>query len=77
MIRTTLNLDDGCMKQLKRLARAQNRTLTDLVGEILAEGIQLREQRAAVQPPKLPTYNMGVAKVDLASRHSIEEVSGN
>jgi hypothetical protein len=77
MIRTTLNLDEGCMKQLKRLARAQNRTLTDLVGEILAEGIQLREHRASVQAPKLPTYNMGVAKLDLANRHAVADTPGS
>ena len=74
MIRTTLNLDEGCMKQLKRLAKQQNRTLTDLVGEILAEGLQLREQRSSVQAPRLPSYPMGVAKVDLASRQAIEEL---
>jgi hypothetical protein len=74
MIRTTLNLDEGCMKQLKRLAAEQNRTLTDLVGEILAEGLQLREQRSSVQAPRLLSYPMGVAKVDLASRQAIEEM---
>ena len=74
MIRTTLILDEACMKKLKRLAASQERTLTDLVGEILAEGIQLREQRAAVQPPRLPTHSMGVPKVDLASRPALEAV---
>lgn len=75
MIRTTLILDEGCMKRLKRLAQAQNRTLTDLVGEILAEGLQLRDQRAGVQPPRLPSYPMGRTKVDLASRQAIEAAS--
>ena len=74
MLRTTLVLDEACMKKLKRLAAEQDRTLTDLVGEILAEGIQLREQRVAVQAPRLPTHSMGAPKVDLASRPAVEEI---
>ena len=73
MIRTTLVLEEACMKKLKRMAGEQNRTLTDLVGEILAEGIQLREQRVAVQPPKLPSHAMGVPKADLANRPAVEQ----
>ena len=72
MIRTTLVLDEACMKKLKRMAAAQERTLTDLVGEILAEGIQMREQRVAVQAPRLPTHSMGVPRADLASRPAVE-----
>ena len=75
MIRTTLILDEACMRSLKKLAQAQERTLTDLVGEILAEGLQLREQRASIQPPRLPRYSMGRMKVDLASRQAVEAAS--
>lgn len=72
MTRTTLILDEMLMKHLKRLAQAQRRTLTDLVGEILAEGVVQREQRARVPAPKLPTYPMGELRVDLANRHAVE-----
>ena len=75
MIRTTLILDEVCMKRLKHLAQAQDRTLTDLVGEILAEGLQLREQRSTIQPPRLPRYPMGRAKIDVTSRPAVEAAS--
>lgn len=73
MSRTTLILDDACMKKLKRLARKQGRTLSDLVNEILAEGVQRREQSVKRPPINIPTFAMGASKIDLADRDALED----
>lgn len=70
MKRTTLILEDGCMERLREMARRQGRTISDLVGEILAEGLQKRRARSAA--PELPRYDMGKPRVDLADRDALE-----
>ena len=44
MARTTLILDDTQMVRLKNLARAQGRTMTDLINEFIAERVWPLEQ---------------------------------
>ena len=61
------------MKKLKRLAANQGRTLTSLVNELLVEGIQRREQRQPSTAVKIPTFSMGVPKIDLADRDALED----
>jgi hypothetical protein len=39
MARTTLRIDDTQMVLLKNPARAQGRTMTDLINEFVAEGL--------------------------------------
>lgn len=77
MPRTTLVLNDACMEKLRRLAQQEQRTLSGLVNELLAEGVQRREQRAAAPPPELPTFSMGEPTVDLADRDALEDVMGS
>jgi len=73
MTRTTLILDDACMKKLKRLALKQDRTLTSLVNELLVEGIQRREQRQSGSRVEIPTFSMGAPNIDLADRDALED----
>jgi len=74
MARTTLVLDDACMKKLRRLAHDQGKTLTSLVNELLIEGVHRREQPERTIKPAIPTFSMGVPKVDLADRDALEDV---
>lgn len=76
MARTTLVLDDACMKKLRKLAHEDQRTLSDLVNELLAEGVQRREQRAQQPPVEFPTFSMGRPKIDLADRDALEDAMG-
>lgn len=71
MKRTTLILQEGCLEGVKNLARKQNRTMSDVVNEILAEGIQ---KRSFVAAPvfDLPIFEMGEAKVNLGDRDALE-----
>jgi hypothetical protein len=45
-MRTTLNIEDSLMRKLKRQAREQGRTLTDIFEEALRLYTQPREERA-------------------------------
>jgi uncharacterized protein len=74
MARTTLILDDTQMERLKDLARAQRRTMTDIVSEFIAEGLAARTARKPLRNLKLPTFRMGRPKVNLADREALEAI---
>ena len=71
MKRTTLILEEGCLEGVKNLARRDNRTMSEVVNEILAEGIQKRQESAAVKF-ELPTFEMGETTVNLGDRDALE-----
>lgn len=71
MKRTTLILEDSCMKALRDLAHRESRPLTRVVNEILIEGIRRRATKP-VPKGKLPSFRMGRPKVDLADREALE-----
>ncbi len=75
--RTTLVLDARCMKKLRQMANDSQRTISDLVNELLAEGIQRHNAGRPLTPAKLPTFSMGEARVDLANRHALENLMGD
>ncbi len=71
MKRTTLVLEEGCLEGIKRLARREDRTMSEVVNEILAEGIQ-RRSAEPVGPFDLPSFSMGRARVHLGDRDALE-----
>ncbi len=71
MKRTTLILEEGCLDGVKHLARKENRTMSEVVNEILAEGIQRRSSRVATKF-ELPSFDMGEARVNLGDRDALE-----
>ena len=71
MKRTTLILEEGCLDGVKSLARKENRTMSEVVNEILAEGIQRRSSRAVTEF-ELPSFEMGEARVNLGDRDALE-----
>ena len=74
MARTTLLLDDDQMMRLKDLARAQGRTMTDLVNEFIAEGLAARASPKSAQVLSLPVFDMGRPRVNLADREALEAI---
>jgi toxin-antitoxin system PIN domain toxin len=70
-MKTTLNIDDTVMAQLKREAARQGRTMSELVETALRSLFQSRKKRADLPP--LPTFNSGGARVDIADRHALYE----
>jgi hypothetical protein len=71
MKRTTLVLEDACIDAVRELARRQGRQLSELVNEILAEGLQRRRARRA-RTFELPAFAMGRPRVSLGDRHALE-----
>lgn len=77
MKRTTLVLEDGCIDAVRELAHRQGRPLSDVVNELLAEGLQRRLVAQTLPPIALPRFRMGLPRVDLADRDALEAAMGD
>jgi hypothetical protein len=68
-MKTTLNIDDTVMAQLKREAARQKRTMSELV-ETALRGL-FRSQRKREDLPPLPAFHGGGTLVEVADRDSL------
>ena len=68
-MKTTLNIDDKVMNDLKREAARQGRTMSELVE--LALRLLLRSQRKRHNITPLPMFHGGGALVDIADRDAL------
>jgi len=68
-MKTTLNIDDKVMADLRREAARQGRTMSDLVESALR--LLLRSQRKQQKIAPLPTFHSGGALVDIADRDAL------
>jgi Arc/MetJ family transcription regulator len=68
-MKTTLNIDDIVMAELKREAARQGRTMSEMVETALR--LLLRSQRKRGTLPALPSFNSGGALVDVADRDAL------
>ena len=68
-MKTTLNIDETVMAQLKREAARQGCTMSELVEAALRLLFRTRKQKAEVPP--LPTFRSGGALVDVADRDAL------
>ena len=68
-MKTTLNIDDGVMIELKREAARQGRTMSEMVETALR--LLLRSQRKRGSAPPLPRFRSGGALVDIADRDAL------
>ncbi len=71
-MKTTLNIDDTVMAQLKREAARQKRTMSEMVETALR--MLLRTQKKKEEIPPLPTFRSGGALVDIADRDALYQV---
>jgi hypothetical protein len=77
MARTTLNIDDMVMRDLKRIQRKERRPLGQLVSELLVLGIEQHERpgRVAETPPfTWISKPMGPMLVDIEDREALQEM---
>ena len=70
-MKTTLNIDDAVMAQLKREAARQRRTMSELVETVLR--LLFRSRRKAPDLEPLPAFRSGGALVDVADRTALYE----
>ena len=68
-MKTTLNIADSVMKQLKREAARRNRTMSELVEAALRLLFQSGKKNKPIQ--RLPTFRSGGALVDVANRDAL------
>jgi plasmid stability protein len=73
MKRTTLVLDERQFTELKKLAAAEGRTLSSVTEEILRAGLASKRRRANRNLSRLPSWNMGRPRVDVADRNALCE----
>jgi Family of unknown function (DUF6364) len=69
--KSTLNIDDTVMRQLKREAARQGRTMSELVETALRNLFQSQKKTAALSP--LPRFSSGGAFVDIADRDALHQ----
>lgn len=75
MARTTLILDDQRLIELKRLAAAQQRTLSSVVDEFLREGLQRAKFSGQKKKPfKLRSFHLGKPRVNVADRDQLYDL---
>lgn len=71
IVRTTIDIDDPILKDLKRLQKVERKSLGRLVSELLAQAL---EQRRAARLPRTSlswiSKPLG-ARVDLADREAV------
>jgi predicted transcriptional regulator len=68
-MKTTLNIDDTVMAQLKREAARQKRTMSDLVETALRNLFQRQKTSAEISP--LPIFMSGGSFVDVGDRDAL------
>ena len=68
-MKTTLNIDDTVMAQLKQEATRQGRTMSELVETALR--LLLRSEKKNRRLPPLPMFRSGGAMVDIADRSAL------
>jgi hypothetical protein len=72
-MKTTLNIDDTVMAQLKREALRQGRTMSELVETALRT--LFRDQRRTTLLEPLPTFRSGGTLVDVANRDALYDAT--
>ena len=68
-MKTTLNIDETVMAQLKREAARQGRTMSELVETALRMLFRTRKRREKL--PRLPAFRSGGAQVDVSDRDAL------
>jgi len=68
-MKTTLNIDDTVMKQLKAEAARSGRTMSELVETALRRLLHTRPREPGLTP--LPSFDSGGALVDVADREAL------
>ena len=71
MTRTTLNIDDPILQDLRRMQKEEKKSLGRLVSDLLAWAIRTRET-AKVEPPPFSWSSRRMnARVDLADKDAV------
>ena len=70
-MRTTVDLDDPILRELKRVQKQENKTLGQLVSELVAAGLAARRKPAGQQAPFTWIHRPMHARVDLRDKDAL------
>ncbi|HEU0201039.1 MAG TPA: hypothetical protein VFR86_11455 [Burkholderiaceae bacterium] len=71
-MRTTIDIDDPVLKDLKRLQRREGKPLGRLVSDLLASALANERRAAAASPPPFAwTARSMRARIDLADKDAV------
>jgi hypothetical protein len=71
-MRTTIDIDDPILKDLKRLQRREGKSLGRLVSDLLAVALALQQRSSLPAPPVFKWIARPMhARVDLADKHAL------
>lgn len=69
-MRTTLDIDDPVLRDLKKLQASENKSLGRLVSDLLAPALKEQARSSAVRPASWIAKPMG-ARVNLADKEAV------
>jgi hypothetical protein len=72
-MKTTLEIDAGVMRELKRRAAQEGRTMSELV-ETALRALLAPESKRAIDLPPLPSWDGGGWVVDPADREALHDL---
>ncbi len=72
--RTTLMLEEQVLRDLKRVAAEEGRTLSDVTLEVVQRGLRDRKNPRRSMVIRLPVFSMGRARVDIADRDRLYDL---
>jgi hypothetical protein len=71
-MRTTIDIDDPILKDLKRLQRREGKSLGRLVSDLLAQSLASARSAQAVAAPAFQWHSQPMqAKLDLSDKHAL------
>ena len=74
MPRTTLNIDDSVLRELKALSKRERRPVGRLASELLAGALRGEDRAAEPQAPfAMPTFSGGRPLVDLDDKEAVRQ----
>ena len=77
MPRTTVNLDASVLREAKRRAKVEGKSVGALISEILAPALAHKQRRRGRPTLHWGTARMGHAKVDLEDKEAVRQTLGD
>lgn len=74
MARTTVDIDDSVLREAKKLAKAQGKTLGEVVSHLIAAGLGSGTSAQAPAPFHWHSQDMGRPLVDIEDKESLQRV---
>jgi hypothetical protein len=77
MPRTTLNLDASVLREAKRRARVEGKSVGDVISELVGPALALTHRQGARPEFRWRTARMGRPKIDLEDKEAVRRALGD